>query len=312
MSFRNADLTMTDNLISILFDSSQLSPKTKITLSRTAVENSLLLLEWILEHLTLLSLSSYYPLKSFLNHALARKDEVAEKCATHILGTISFCDDSYVESQLEKELITSLQSNCVIDEKSLNKCYTNAGFFGNNRLIQTLLNKDLKPQPRIFQKAKYDYLQAITSGKEKPKHLETCQIIVDHELRAVLTDIKQIIAKHEFVLNGGGDNSTTEIGHPITTHAATVYKSATNALKSTQPLTTTYYQLAVEMIGELRAPDKLSFSFLGMLTSRGERDKSTSELYEKLIKRITEGLEHLKEYTDILTEKDKMFEMTLR
>lgn len=312
MSFRNADFTTTNDVISILFDSSQLSPKTKIRLSLTAVEYSLQLLEWILEHLTLLTLSKNYLLKSFLDNALARKDDIAEKSAKHILGTISFCDESQTDPQLEKELVTTLHRNDLIDESSLNKSYTNAGFFANNRLIQTLLNNGLKPQPRIFQKAKSDYLQLFSFGKDKPKHLETCKVIIEYELRKVLYDIKEMIATHPFVLNGGGDNSISAIDHPVTTHAATVYKLADNALKSTKPLTATYYQLAVESIGELRATNKLSFSFLGMITSRGERDKSTGELYEKLTIRITQGLAHLKEYTDILAEKAEMSATTLR
>lgn len=302
---RHADsLSPELTLTALLIDSPHVPPDTKLMISMTSITNFLLMLEWILENLNLLTKPNHLGVKFFLENILNANDEIAEFTAKHLLGLISFAGTDQYDSKLVAEFIATLNKNDLINDAGASKAYTNAGFFGNHQLIRILLENGLTPPARIFSKSRDDYLSLLEKGKDQKQYLETCKVMIDFKLRQILKEIKSQIKNHRFVLNGGGDNSISEIGHPVTAHAAAVFNLADRALTSKTSLTDSYHQLAIEMIGELRAPDKSAFSYLGMFTARGERDKTTTELYTALTKRITEGLAVLKEFTDILAARE--------
>ena len=208
-----------------------------------------------------------------------------------VLTNIGFLQPHHpLDESVLKTVMQMINDSECCSEAHLRAACANAAFYGNAKVMKAFLALNKHLEKYLLPKVNNKLDEARTSERydEMENYQAVQAVLIDHALRLSLDRMLAMIRNHSFELNGGGDKSIEEIGHPISKNAAVIYKAIRDALNDQSHLLPRYNKLAESIIQVISLPG--GGSWFGW----GSRKTSTTVLYTQMLNMISEDRRYLK------------------
>lgn len=261
---------------------------------------------WLTENLPILSHPDNSRLLLLLENIMAVQDEKADSVIESVLKNLNALPlDKPIEERVLDRLLTATRNSNCKGEIRERRYYHAVASAGNHKLLSALQKNGFFASHASTQVGEMLIKSLERKDRRKSEdYLETLRLVTEYKLKTSLISVKNKIQTFEFVLHNNGGVMVNEIGHKVSTHAASVFHIVSAALEEKLILIDKCHEVVERVSKELSVSDSKENKDKGWfstawLTPGGVRDSSTTAFYKEILEILDDGIAALNNYLEL-------------